>query len=157
MRSLRSIGRVGLVAGLLALLGGIICVGAAAIVAGDWWLARQPLIGIGLTLLVVGLAMTAVFTLLLDAFAPVGWLRLLAVPPALVVGSFWAFMLVVGMPTTGPGGPERDVGTMLYSFPEMLLILVVATLFLGLPLAVGRIQPSGAIGRRQVKEPGRVG
>jgi hypothetical protein len=142
--SLRSVGRTGLAAGLLALVGGIIGVGVAAIVAGDWWLARQPWIGIGLTLLVVGLAMTAVFALLLDAVEPVGWLRLLAVPPALVVGSFWAFMLVVGLPTTGPGGPERDVATMLYSLPEMLLILLVATLLIGLPLVVARIRRSRA-------------
>ena len=106
-------------------------VSIAAIGAGDLWLARQPLIGIGLTLLVVGLAVTAVCALLLDAVEPVGWLRLL---PALFVGSFWAFMLVVGLPTTGPGGPEHDVGTMLYSRPEMLLILLAATLLLGVPL-----------------------
>jgi hypothetical protein len=143
--SLRSIGRTGLAAGILALVGGIIGVGVAAIVAGDWWLARQPWIGVGLTLLVVGLAMTAVFALLLDAVEPVGWLRLLAVPPALVVGSFWAFMLVVGLPTTGPGGPEHDVGTMLYSLPEMLLILLVATLLISLPLVVARTRRSRAI------------
>jgi hypothetical protein len=91
------------------------------------------------------LAMTAVFALLLDAVEPVGWLRLLAVPPALVVGSFWAFMLVVGLPTTGPGGPEHDVGTMLYSLPEMLLILLVATLLISLPLVVARTRRSRAI------------
>lgn len=146
MLSLRLIGRTGLAAGILALVGGIIGVGVAAIVAGDWWLARQPWIGVGLTLLVVGLAMTAVFALLLDAVEPVGWLRLLAVPPALVVGSFWAFMLVVGLPTTGPGGPEHDVGTMLYSGPEMLLILLGATLLISLPLVVARIRRSRAIG-----------
>lgn len=145
MLSLRSIGRAGLAAGLLALVGGIIGVGVAAIVAGDWWLARQPWIGLGLTLLVVGLAMTAVAALLLDAVEPLGWLRILAVPPALVVGSFWAFMFVVGLPTTGPpGGPERDVGTMLYSLPEALLILLVATLLIGLPLVVSRIRRSRA-------------
>jgi hypothetical protein len=91
MLSLRSIGRTGLAAGLFALAGGIVAAGVAALAAGDWWLARQPWIGVGLTLLVVGLAMTAVFALLLDAVEPVGRLRLLAVPPALVVGSFWAF------------------------------------------------------------------
>lgn len=145
MLSLRSIGRAGLAAGLLTLASGIIGVGVAAIGAGDWWLARQPWIGIGLTLLVVGLAITAVFVLLLDAVEPLGWLRILAVPPALVVGSFWAFMLVVGLPTTGPpGGPERDVRTMLYSVPEMLLVLLVATLLIGLPLLVAQIRRSGS-------------
>ncbi len=142
--SVRSVGRIGLAAGLLALVGGIIGVGASSVAAGDWWLARQPWIDIGLTLLVVGLATTAVFALLLDVIEPIGWLRLLALPPALVVGSFWAFMIVVGLPTTGPppGGPERDVRTMLYSLPEALLILLVATLLIGLPLVVSRIRRS---------------
>ena len=148
MPSLRSIGRAGLAAGLVALMGGIIGVGGAAIVAGDWWLAQQPWIGIGLSLLVAGLAMSAVFALLLDAIEPVGWLRLLALPPALIVGSFWAFMLVVGLPTTGRGGPEYDVGTILYSLPEMLLALVVATLLIGLPLMVARTRAYRTIGGR---------
>jgi hypothetical protein len=137
----RSIGRIGLTVGLLALVAGSISVGVAAIAAGDWWLARQPWIGVGLALLVFGSAMTAVSALLLDVVEPVGWLRFLAVPPALVVGSFWAFMLVVGLPTTGPaGGSERDVATMLYSLPEPLLVLLVATLLIGLPLVAARIR-----------------
>lgn len=138
----RSVMRVGFAAGLLTLAAGALVAAAAAIAAGDWWLAQQPWIGVGLSFLVVGLALTAAFALLLDMVEPVGWLRLLAVPPALIVGSFWAFMLVVGLPTTGPppGGPERDIGTMLYSVPGMLLILVVATLLLALPLAVARIR-----------------
>ena len=144
MLSLRSVGRIGLAAGLLALVGGTLGVGMAAVAAGDWWLARQPWIGLGLTLIVVGMAVTAVFALLLDAVEPVGWLRILAVPPALVVGSFWAFMLLVGLPTTGPGGPERDVATMLYSLPEMLVVLLVATLLIGLPLVVARTRRARA-------------
>jgi hypothetical protein len=108
MPSLRSIARGGLAIGLLALLGGAAATGGSALMAGDWWLARQPLIGIGLTMLVVGLALTAVFALLLDAIEPLGWLRLLAIPPALLVGLMWAFWVVVGLPTTG-GGPERDI------------------------------------------------
>lgn len=47
-------------------------------------------------------------------------------------------MFVVGLPTTGPppGGPERDLSTILYSVPEMLFILAAATLLLALPLAI---------------------
>jgi hypothetical protein len=139
--SVRSIGRIGFAIGFGALVAGGISVGVAAIVAGGWELARQPWIGIGLTLLVIGLAMTAVFALLLDVVEPVGWLRILAVPPALMVGSFWAFMLVAGLPTTGPpGGSEPDVATMLYSLPEALLVLLVATLLIGLPLVAARIR-----------------
>ena len=136
MDRLRWVGRAGLALGLLTLvLGGIAAVGSA-ILAGDWWLARQPWIGIGLALLVAGLAITAACAVLLDAIEPIGRLRLLALPPALVVGGFWAFWLVVGLPTTGPGGPDRDVATILYSLPEMLLIVLIATLLLTVPLVI---------------------
>jgi len=135
----RSIGRIGLGAGLIALLAGAIAVGGSALVAGDWWLARQPWIGIGLTLIVVGLALTAVFAMVLVAIEPLGWLRLLAVPPALLVALLWGFWLLVGLPTTGRGGPERDIGTMLYSLPEMLVLAIVATLLIASPLVVARI------------------
>ena len=140
MSGLRSIGRTGFALGLLALLGGAVAVGGSALVAGDWWLARQPWIGIGLTLLVVGLALTAVFALVLDALEPVGWLRLLAIPPALVVGSLWAVMLVFGLPTSGFGGPDRDIATILYSVPELLLVVLAATLLIALPLVVARLR-----------------
>jgi hypothetical protein len=140
MRGLRSIARGGLVIGLLALLAGGAATGGSAVIAGDWWLARQPWIGIGLSLLVAGLALTGAFALLLDAIEPVGWLRLMAVPPALLVGAMWAFWALFGMPTTGPGsGPERDVGTILYSSPEMLVLVLVATLLIASPLVVARV------------------
>ncbi len=138
MPSLRSVGRGGLAAGVLALLAGTIFAGGSALVAGDWWLARQPWIGVGLTLLVVGLAMTAVFALVLDAVEPVGRLRLLALPPALVVGFFWAIWLVIGLPTTGFGGSERDIRTIIYSVPETLLVVLTATLLIALPLVIAR-------------------
>ena len=142
MLSLRTVGRGGLAIGLLALLAGALLAGGSALIAGDWWLARQPWIGIGLTLLVVGLVMTAVFALVLDAVEPVGRLRLLAVPPALIVGFFWAIWLVFGLPTTGFGGPERDIRTIIYSVPETLVLVLTATLLIGLPLVVSRLARS---------------
>lgn len=142
MVSLRTAGRGGLAVGILALLAGALLAGGSALIAGDWWLAREPWIGIGLTLLVVGLATTAVFALVLDAVEPVGLLRLLAVPPALVVGFFWATWLVIGLPTTGLGGPERDIRTIIYSVPETLVLVLTATLLMGLPLAVHRLAGS---------------
>ena len=148
MPSLRSIGRGGLVIGLLALLAGLVLIGASALAAGDWWLAREPWIGLGLTSLVVGLALTAAFALLLDVIEPIGRLRLLAIPPAIVVALFWAFGLVVGAPTTGPGGPERDIGTILYSSPEMLVIVLVTTLLIVLPLALARSVGDGVAAAR---------
>lgn len=137
MAALRSMGRIGLGLVLVALLVGGIAVGGSALVAGDWWLARQPWIGIGLTLIVVGLALTGISAVVLVAIAPLGWLRLLAVPPALFLALLWGFVLFVGFPTTG--GPDRDIATILYSLPELLVITVVATLLIASPLAVARI------------------
>jgi hypothetical protein len=128
---------IGLGVGLIAMLVGTIAVGGSALVAGDWWLARQPWIGVGLTLIVVGVAVTAVFAVVLVAIEPLGWLRLLAVPPALFVTLLWGFVLFVGFPTTG--GPDRDMGTILYSLPELLVITIVATLLIASPLVVARI------------------
>jgi len=137
MTAFRLIARIGLGVGLVALLAGAIAVGASALAAGDWWLARQPWIGIGLTLIVVGLALTAVSAVVLVAIEPLGWLRLLAVPPALFVALLWGFVLLVGLPTSG--GPDRDIATILYSLPELLVITVVATLLIASPLLVTRI------------------
>jgi hypothetical protein len=143
MLLLRTIAARGLLVGLLILLVGLVMTGGSALAAGDWWLARQPWIGFGLALVVAGLALTGAFALLLDWVAPVGRLRLLAVPPALIIGSMWAFWLVVGLPTSGHGGPERDIATMLYSLPQMLLLAVVATLLLILPVVVERLRHGG--------------
>lgn len=143
MLNLRSIGRGGLAIGLLALLAGALFAGGSALIAGGWWLAREPWIGIGLTLLVLGMAVTAVFALVLDAVEPIGRLRLLAVPPALVVAFFWAIWLVIGMPTTGFGGPERDIRTIIYSAPETLVVVLAVTLLIALPLVVSRFARSG--------------
>ena len=143
MTAIQVLGRRGLAGGLLATTIGLLLAVGSAVAAGDWWLARQPWIGLGLTLTVVGLAATAAFAALLDVVEPVGWARLLAVPPALFIAAFWAFMLVVGLPTTGPGVPERDVRTMLYSLPQLLIVMVAATLLIGLPLAIRTVRHRG--------------
>ena len=148
MPSLRSIGRGGLVIGLLVLLAGLVLIGASALAAGDWWLAREPWIGLGLTSLVVGLALTAPFALLLDVIEPIGRLRLLAIPPAIVVALFWAFGLVVGAPTTGPGGPERDIGSLMLPWPAIPTLLPVTTLLIVLPLALARSVGDGVAAAR---------
>jgi hypothetical protein len=136
MRVVRRIGWVGLAAGGAALVLGLVLVVGSAITAGDWSLARQPWIGVGLTLLVFGHAVTSAFALLLVIVEPLGWRRLIAIPPALFVGAFWGFTLAVGVPTTG--GPEFDVGTALYSMPPLLAMLVVATGLIALPLVTLR-------------------
>jgi hypothetical protein len=137
MRSIEAVGRRGLAGGLLATTAGLLLAVGSAVAAGDWWLARQPWIGVGLTLTVVGLAATGVFAALLDLVEPLGWTRVLAVPPALFVAGFWAYMVVFGLGSTGGRGvPENDVRTALYSLPPLLVIVVVATLLIGLPLAI---------------------
>lgn len=146
MKHLRLLGRIGLVGALAILAVGLLLTGGSALFAGDWWLAPQPWIGFGLTLLVVGLAATAAFAVLLDVVEPLGWLRLLALPPALIVAFFWSLWLVVGLPTTGPGpGSERDIPTILYSVPEMLVVVLIATLLIALPLIAARLRGSRTI------------
>ena len=77
----------------------------------------MPWIGIGLRLIVAGLVGGACFGVLLDVVEPIGRWRLLAVPPGLLVGGFWAFVLIVGLPTSG--GTDFDVPTILYTLPAL--------------------------------------
>jgi hypothetical protein len=136
LRHIVRIGWIGLAISAMTGAIGLASVVGSAIAAGDWWLARQPWIGLGLALLVPGLAGTSAFALLLDVVEPIGRWRLLAVPPALLVGGFWAYVLIVGLPTTG--GTDFDVATILYSLPTAMAVLVIATIALALPAIVGR-------------------
>jgi hypothetical protein len=135
MPTVRRIGWVGLAVAAIVLAAGLLLVVGSAVAAGDWWLAGQPWIGIGLAMLVFGLAGTAAVGLLLVVVEPLGWWRLVALPPALLVGGFWAFVLIVGLPTTG--GTDFDVPTILYSVPSALLVLLIATLAIALAPVVG--------------------
>jgi len=135
---LRTTGWVGLLGSGAILAIGLALVIGSAVAAGDWWLAREPWIGLGLTLASVGLGIFALCAVMLDLAEPIGAWRLLAVPPALLVGAFWSFVLVVGVPTTGLGGAERDVPTILYSIPEWFAALTALTIALPLPAIVRR-------------------
>jgi hypothetical protein len=135
MRHIHRIGWTGLIVSVLALAAGLVFVVGSAVAAGDWLLAPQPWIGLGLTLPVIGLAGTALFGLVLDVVEPIGRWRWLAVPPALIVGGFWACVLIVGLPTTG--GPDFDVATVLYTLPAVLAVLLIATIALALPAVIG--------------------
>jgi hypothetical protein len=115
---------------------GLGLVAASAIAAGDWWLARQPWIGIGLAVLAIGLGASAVSGLWLDLVEPIGWWRLVTVPAAVVVGFWWWVWLVPGLGTTGLGGPVRDVPVILYSVPDQLDLVLVGTVLMMLPLGV---------------------
>jgi len=144
MHFLRPISWIGLGCGLAALASGSLLAVGSALAAGDWWLAREPWIGWGLALITVGLALTTTFGIVLDLIEPVGWWRLVALPAGVFVALIWVFWIMVGMPTTGPGsGGESDVATILYSAPDVLLIVLVATLLIPLPLLVARIARRG--------------
>lgn len=144
MERVRWIGRVGLGVSLMTLTIGCLMIATAAVIAGDWWLARQPWIGLGLDLLVLGLALTAVFGLMAVIVERVGWLRLLAVPPALLVGLLWWGAWDFGLPTTGRGGSVHDVGTILYTLPLAIVIVLAVTLSILSPLLIAYL-----LGRRR--------
>ncbi len=136
MYPLRVLGRVALGAGLLSLGIGLFLTIGAAMIAGDWWLAREPWIGIGLTTLVAGLATIGIVGLLLNVIEPIGAIRLLSIPPALLAGFFWIATYLA--PSSGAccEQPDRDIRTLLYSQPEWLVMLTVATAAILLPLVI---------------------
>ena len=138
MYGLRVLARVTLGLGLLLLAVGVVFTGGSAIVAGDWLLAREPWIGIGLTSLVLGLAVIGVVGLLLNVIEPIGRVRILAIPPALLVLVVW--LVTYMAPITGAccDQPERDITSLLYSQPQALALLIIGTLAILLPLAIAR-------------------
>ena len=138
MYGLRVLARVTLGLGLLLLAVGVVLTGGSAIVAGDWWLARQPWIGVGLTSLVVGLAVIGVVGLLLDVIEPIGRVRILAIPPALLVVVVWLVAYFAPLSGACCDQPDRDIATLLYSIPQALTLLIVGTLAILLPLAIAR-------------------
>ncbi len=138
MYPLRVLGRVVLGLGLLLLgVGGALCVGSA-VVAGDRWLAGQPWIGIGLTALVLGLGIVGIVGLILDVIEPIGRVRIFAIPPALIAGFLWLTTYIAPASGACCEQPERDIRTMLYSMPEALIALTIATLGVLIPLAIAR-------------------
>ena len=113
MHRVRQVGWVGLaVFGTVGVAGLVLSV-ASAVAAGDSDLAPMPWIGIGMTLLVAGLAGGACFAVLLDVVEPIGWWRLLAIPPALVIGGFWAFVLIFGFTDNRRARLRRGDGPLL--------------------------------------------
>lgn len=123
--------------GLVALGVGMLLAGGSAIVAGDWWLAPMPWIGLGMNSLVIGMAVTSVFAILLVVIEPIGWLRLLTLPPALFLTVMWWFLSAIGFPFQEE---PPDVVTAFYSLPNLLVLAVVATLLVALPLLIARMR-----------------
>ena len=106
--------------------------------AGDWYLAREPWIGIGLTSLVIGLVIIGVVGLLLDVIEPIGRVRILAIPGVLLTIGVWFVAYTVPLSGACCDQPDRDIGGLLYSQPQELALLIVATLLILLPLAIAR-------------------
>lgn len=138
MYGLRVLGRVVLGLGLLLAGAGIALTAGAAIVAGDWFLAREPWVGIGMTLLVIGLAIIGLVGLLLDVIEPIGRVRLLAVPAAALAVVAWFTSSFAGLGGACCDQPDRDIRTLLYSQPQQLVLLILATNAILLPLAIAR-------------------
>ncbi len=138
MYGLRVLARVLLGLGLLLAGVGIALTAGAAIVAGDWFLAREPWIGIGLTLLVIGLAIIGAIGLMFDLIEPIGRVRLLAIPAAALAVVAWILSYLAGLSGACCDQPDRDIRTLLYSQPQLLVLLIVATLAILLPLAIAR-------------------
>lgn len=138
MYRIRILARIILGLGLLLLGVGIALAAGSAILAGDWWLAREPWIGIGLTFLVAGLAIIGMMGLLLDFVEPIGRVRVLAIPGVLLTIGTWFVAYTVGVSRACCGQPDRDIRTLLYSQPEVLALLIAATLAILLPLVIAR-------------------
>jgi hypothetical protein len=136
MSPLRRLIRLVVALGIGGVVVGLALAGASALAAGDWYLARQPWIGLGIALITWCLALTDVALVLLVLAEPVGWWRLLAVPPAAYLAFYWALFLIVGAPTTAPrSGGEHDVGTVFYSNPQTMVLFLAVTALLASPLA----------------------
>lgn len=136
MYRLRVLGRVALGAGLLAFGVGAALVLAAALVAGDWYLAREPWIGIGMSALVLGLALIGLIGVGLSLIEPIGGVRWLALPPAAAAAFLWIATYLAPISGACCGQPDRDIRSLLYSQPGWLALLVAATLLILVPLAV---------------------
>jgi hypothetical protein len=52
--------------------------------------------------------------------------------------------LIIGMPTTGQGGSERDLRTIVYSSPGTLVLFIVLTLLVALPQVAVRLRAGTA-------------
>ena len=132
--------------GVLAL--GLVLVAASALAASGLYLAAEPWIGTGLDLVTIGLGLSALLGLLVVAGAShLGRLRLLAIPPALVLGFWWSYLLMLvasGIQETFRGPRAYDIPTEIYSSPEQHALLLglptIAVIVLAL-MSTRRAQP----------------
>lgn len=115
---------------------------AAAVAGGDWYLAPEPWIDYGPNITVIGLVASAVAALALLAVAPIGRLRLVAVPPLLVAALVWLSLVFAGSGAPNAGMPSP--ATALYSNPSAFALVVLATILVGSPLLAQARSPRAA-------------
>jgi hypothetical protein len=149
LEGVRAFGRFGLAIGLGMLAVGVALVLAAVVAGGGWLQAREPLIGWGLSITVGGLLITPPFAALRLGTEPIGWLRALAVLPAVIVAFGWVAVVVGGVgvfdgPPPEPGAfvsrPAYNIETVLYTRTGIFMLLVVATPALAAPLLIDRLR-----------------
>jgi hypothetical protein len=148
LEGIRAFGRFGLAMGLGMLAVGVAGVLVAVVAAGDWWQAREPLIGWGLSLSVGGLIVTPPFALLRVAVEPIGWLRALVVIPVAILAFGWLVVLVGGVgpvtghpdATGGPYPPAYPIQTVLYNRVGIFMLLVIGSAAVALPLVAARFR-----------------
>ena len=138
--------RLGAVVFLLALAAGLAVMAAGTIATGDWYAFQLPWSGIGMALITIGLAGSAIFMAVEDLVEPIGRWRLLALPGIAVAAFLWFVLLVVGLPHSGAccDQPSQFVPTLLYSAPQLITALVAALAISGLPLLLGRRRPAAS-------------
>lgn len=144
---IRPLARVAAIAALAVLAAGLLILGVGSVIAGDLYALTLPWSGWGIDLTVAGLALTAITLGARVIVEPLGWWRLLAVPPTIVVTLTWAYLGLIGPSVAGAPCyppecvvPSPDVGTALYSIPEYAAWLLAWTLLIGLPLVIGRFR-----------------
>jgi hypothetical protein len=106
---------------------------------GDWYLIRQPWAALGMTSIVLGLAVAWVLGVLRVVLEPPGWPTAVALAGVVLSGFFWVAVLT--MPLFGaccdqPGFP-RNAGDILYSAPGLMIPLVISTALMHIPF-IGR-------------------
>lgn len=135
----RSTTRIAAVGFLLALVAGLAIMLAGTLVTGDWYALQLPWSDIGMTLITIGLAGSAVFVAIENLVEPIGRWRLLAVPGVVAAGFLWFVLIVFGLGATGRGPRSAEpVSTLLYSAPQFITVLVGALVLTGLPLLIAR-------------------
>ncbi len=134
----RTVIRSAAIGSVVVFLAGLAIMLVGAQLAGDWYALQLPWSDIGMILITVGLGGSAIFVVLEDLIEPIGRWRLLAVPGVAIGAWFWFVLVVFGLASTGRGGTDSPVFTLLYSAPQYIAVLAIAVAASALPLLIVR-------------------